>query len=85
VPGSREHLISALGGVSGLIYSSLPVVVFVAVSSMLGLVHGMGTALGVAVLILLWRLLRRESAQPAVSGFVGVAVCALIGYALVES
>jgi hypothetical protein len=37
------------------------------------------------VLILLWRLIRRESTQPAVSGLIGVAVCALIAYMLGES
>jgi len=37
-------------------------------------------AAGVATLVLLWRLIRRESVQPAVSGFAGIAVCALIAY-----
>ncbi|MCV7400699.1 DUF3159 domain-containing protein [Mycobacterium fragae] len=74
-----------LGGVSGLIYSSLPVLVFVATARLLGLLTAVGAALGTATLILLWRLIRRESAQPAVSGLVGVAICALIAYALGES
>jgi hypothetical protein len=74
-----------LGGVSGLIYSSLPVLVFVATSRLLGLLAAVGAALGTASVILLWRLIRRESAQPAVSGLVGVAICVLIAYALGES
>jgi hypothetical protein len=74
-----------LGGVSGLIYSSLPVLIFVAASRVVGLLVAVGAALGTATLIVLWRLVRRESAQPAVSGFIGVAVCALIAYALGES
>ncbi|HEY9304660.1 MAG TPA: DUF3159 domain-containing protein, partial [Mycobacterium sp.] len=57
-----------LGGVSGMIYSSLPVLVFVGTSRWLGLSAAVGAALGIGVLILLWRLIRRESAQPAVSG-----------------
>ena len=57
-----------MGGVSGLIYSSLPVVVFVPVSTVFGLTAAIGAALGVAALVLLWRLVRRESVQPAVSG-----------------
>jgi hypothetical protein len=69
-----------MGGVSGLIYSSLPVVVFVPVSTTLGLIPAIGAALGVAALILIWRLIRRESAQPAISGFIGVSVSALIAY-----
>jgi hypothetical protein len=80
-----ERLIAQLGGVSGLIYSSLPVLIFVAASRAVGLLVAVGAALGTATLIVLWRLVRRESVQPAVSGFIGVAVCALIAYALGES
>lgn len=77
---SPERLLNQLGGVSGVVYSSLPVVVFVAASSPLGLVPAIGAALGAAALVLVWRLIRRESTQPAFSGFIGVAVCALIAY-----
>ncbi len=82
---SPERLLAQLGGVSGVIYSSLPVVTFVAVSSVSGLLPAIGSALGVSALILLWRLIRRESTQPAFSGFVGVAVCALIAHAVGQS
>ncbi|MGA9493172.1 MAG: DUF3159 domain-containing protein [Mycobacterium sp.] len=74
-----------LGGVAGLIYSSIPVLVFVGTERLLGLAVAAGAALGAAVLILLWRVVRRESLQPAVSGLIGVAVCALIAYLLGES
>ncbi|HWF70922.1 MAG TPA: DUF3159 domain-containing protein [Mycobacterium sp.] len=74
-----------LGGVPGMIYSSLPVLVFVGTSRLLGLSAAVGAALGIATLILLWRLFRRESAQPAVSGLIGVAVCAVIAYLLGQS
>jgi hypothetical protein len=74
-----------LGGAAGMIYSSLPVLVFVGTSRLLGLSAAVGAALGIATLILLWQLIRRESAQPAVSGLIGVAVCALIAYMLGES
>jgi Protein of unknown function (DUF3159) len=77
---SPERLLAQAGGVTGVIYSSLPVVTFVVVSSLSGLLPAIGAALGVAVLVLLWRLIRRESTQPALSGFIGVAVCALIAY-----
>jgi hypothetical protein len=82
---SSERLLDQVGGVSGLIYSSLPVVVFVAVSSLSGLLAAIASALGVAALVLLWRLIRRESTQPAFSGFIGVAVCALIAYLVGQS
>jgi hypothetical protein len=69
-----------MGGISGLIYSSLPVLVFVPVSSAFGLMAAIGAALGVATLILIWRLVRKDSVQPAISGFIGVGISALIAY-----
>ena len=74
-----------MGGVSGLIYSSLPVLVFAPISTIFGLMPAIGAALGVAALILAWRLIRRESAQPAISGFIGVGISALIAYIVGES
>ena len=82
---SPERLLEQVGGVSGIIYSSLPVVVFVVVSSVSGLLPAVGAAVGVAALVLLWRLIRRESVQPALSGFMGVGICALIAYLLGQS
>ena len=80
-----ERLLAQLGGVGGVVYSSLPVVTFVAASSLFGLLPAIGSALGVAALVLLWRLIRRESTHPAFSGFMGVAVCALIAYLVGQS
>lgn len=73
-------LLEQMGGLSGLIYSSLPVLVFVPISSFFGLTAAIYSALGVAGLVLIWRLARRESVQPAVSGFIGVGISALIAY-----
>ncbi|WP_139331418.1 DUF3159 domain-containing protein [Mycobacterium sp. IS-1264] len=86
--GSRttlERLLAQAGGVSGVVYSSLPVVTFVTVSSLFGLLPAIGSALGVAALVLLWRLIRHESPNPAFSGFFGVAFCALVAYLMGES
>jgi hypothetical protein len=77
--GARA-ILDQMGGISGLIYSSLPVVVFVPVSTTAGLMPAIFAALGVAALVLIWRLFRRESLQPAVSGFMGVGISALIAY-----
>lgn len=82
-PSSPLHaraLLDQMGGISGLIYSSLPVVVFVPVSTRFGLTAAIAAALGVATLVLIWRLIRHESTQPAVSGFIGVGISALIAY-----
>ena len=51
-----QALLDQMGGVSGLIYSSLPVLVFVPVSTAFGLLPAILAALGVAALVLVWRL-----------------------------
>lgn len=87
-PGKQSSvhaLLEQVGGVSGLIYSSLPVVVFVPVSSAFGLLPAIISALSVAAAIMVWRLVRKESTQPAVSGFISVGFCALIAYVMGES
>ncbi|HEX3547633.1 MAG TPA: DUF3159 domain-containing protein [Mycobacterium sp.] len=87
-PGKHTNahaVLEQMGGISGLIYSSLPVVVFVPVSTFFGLTSAIAVALGVAALILMWRLIRRESTQPAISGFIGVGISALIAYIVGES
>ncbi|MDQ1201557.1 DUF3159 domain-containing protein [Rhodococcus sp. SORGH_AS_0303] len=75
-----ETILSQLGGVSGLVFSTLPVLVFVPVNSLAGLTAAVWAALGLAVAILVWRVVKRDPIQPAVSGFFGVAVCAFIAY-----
>ena len=75
-----QAILAQMGGVSGLIYSSLPVLVFVPVSTYFGLTAAISAALAVAAVILVWRLIRRETLQPAISGFIGVGVSALIAW-----
>lgn len=82
---SADRLLAQAGGVSGLIYSSLPVLAFVVASSLAGLLPAICVALATATLVLVWRLIRRDSLQPALSGFFGVAVCALIAYLVGQS
>jgi hypothetical protein len=73
-------LLKQLGGVWGLVASVVPVVVFVAVNPLAGLQPAIWASLGVALALGVWRLVRREALQPAVSGILGVAVCAFIAY-----
>lgn len=75
-----QAMLAQMGGVSGLIYSALPVAVLVPVNTAFGLVPAILAALGVAAAILIWRLIRHDSVQPAVAGFVGVGVSALIAW-----
>lgn len=73
-------LLEQMGGISGLISSSVPVVVFVAVNTITSLTPAIVAALVAAVAIAVWRLVRREALQPAVSGVLGVAVAAFIAH-----
>ncbi len=75
-----QALLDQMGGVSGLIYSALPVAVLVPVNTAFGLLPAILSALGVALLILLWRLYRHDSVQPALAGFFGVGLSALIAW-----
>lgn len=73
-------LIEQMGGVRGLIYSSIPVLTFVPVNAFWGLTAAIWGALGVAVAMLAWSLARRDNPQPAISGFIGVAICVFIAW-----
>ena len=75
-----QAMLAQMGGVSGLIYSALPVAVLVPVNTAFGLMPALLSALGVAAAILVWRLIRRDSVQPAVAGFIGVGISALIAW-----
>ncbi len=76
----QPTMLEQMGGVSGLIYSSLPVIVFVLANSFFGLTAAIWTSVGSAVAITVLRLVRKEPLQPAISGFFGVAIAAFIAY-----
>ena len=76
----QPTLLEQMGGVSGLIYSSVPVIVFVLANSFFGLTAGIWTSIGSAVAITVVRVVRKEPLQPAISGFFGVAIAAFIAY-----
>nr|WP_064571763.1 DUF3159 domain-containing protein [Gordonia sp. LAM0048] len=71
-------VLEQIGGVSGLVYSTVPVVVFVPVNSFSDLRTAIYAALGVAALLFVVRLIRREPLTPAISGLLGVGICVFI-------
>ncbi|PPK64647.1 DUF3159 domain-containing protein [Actinokineospora auranticolor] len=73
-------LLEQMGGVSGLVYSSVPVLVFVLTNAIWKLQVGIWSAIGSAVAITVIRVVRKEPLQPAISGFFGVAIAAFIAY-----
>jgi hypothetical protein len=80
-PERQQTLLEQMGGVAGLVYSSVPVLVFVGVYiPSRSLSAAIWSSVGSAVAILVWRLIRREPVQPAISGIIGVAVAAFIAY-----
>ena len=77
---STATVLDQLGGVSGLISSTIPVIVFVVVNAAFGVTAAIVAALCTAALVAVVRLLRRDGLAPAVSGFLGVAICAFIAH-----
>ena len=74
-------LLEQMGGVSGLVYSSVPVLVFVGVYlPSHSLAVAIWASVASAVAILIWRIVRKEPVQPAISGIFGVAIAAFIAY-----
>jgi len=76
----EQTLLEQMGGISGLVYSSVPVLVFILVNAIFGLMPAIWASVGVAVAITVLRIVRKEGLQPAVSGFFGVAIAAFIAY-----
>lgn len=78
-PGERRQLlIDSIGGWRGLLDSALPVVVFIVANALGGLNVAVWTAVGVGLVLVALRLLRKQSVQQAFSGFFGLAIAALI-------
>lgn len=71
-------MLEQMGGISGVVYSTVPVAVFVVVNILTSLKPALFAAIGAAVLIAIVRIVRKEKLQPAVSALIGVAVCAFI-------
>jgi Protein of unknown function (DUF3159) len=73
-------LLEQMGGVPGIVASSIPVAVFVVVNIATSLQPALIAALVAGVAIAVWRIARKQALQPAVSGLIGVGVAAFIAY-----
>ncbi len=73
-------LVASIGGWRGMVDSGLPVIVFVIVNAVTSLTPAIWAALSAGVVVLAVRLIRRESVQQAISGFLAVAVAAFIAH-----
>ena len=73
-------LLERMGGVSGLVYASIPTIAYVIVNAIAGLNAAVVVAVGASAGLIVLRMLRKEPLQPAVSGLLGVVVAAAIAY-----
>ena len=73
----REKIVNAMGGTRGLLDSGLPSLLFLVVFTVTKEVRESGIyALGLSLIFTAMRLARRETIQHAISGVIGVAICA---------
>jgi hypothetical protein len=79
-PRSTPTLMDQMGGISGIVASTIPVAVFVVANILFELKPALIAAIVAGVLVAGWRIARKQPLQPAVSGLVGVGVCAFIAY-----
>ncbi len=75
---TRQQLLDAFGGWSGTIVSAVPLVVFVAVNAVADLWPAIWAAVAAALLLSVYRLLRRQPLQQALTGLFSVLVAAAI-------
>jgi hypothetical protein len=71
-------LLEQMGGVSGIIASTIPVGVFVVANVLFALQPAIIAALAAGVAVAVWRIARKQPLQPAVSGLLGVGLAAFI-------
>jgi hypothetical protein len=71
--GARPTLLDQMGGPMGFVYSTVPVVVFVAANAFLPLPLTIGVSIAVGLALTGFRLLRGERFTSAVGGLLGLA------------
>jgi hypothetical protein len=80
LPSFSEQMADQLGGLRGLVESSVPVVMFVLVNIVWSLNAALISSAAVAVGIAIWRLRKREPIRHAVNGLVGIGIGAIIAW-----
>jgi Protein of unknown function (DUF3159) len=79
-PREFPTLLEQMGGVQGIVASTIPVGVFVVVNVLFALQAALIAALAAGVAIAAWRIARKQALQPAVSGLFAVGVAAFLAY-----
>lgn len=73
-PGPLDQV----GGITGILQSSLPAVGFVTANQLAGLEEAILTGVVLGVGVLIWRLARRSNPVPAIGGFLGLGFALLV-------
>lgn len=73
-------LLEQMGGVQGVVASTIPVAVFVVANILAGLQPALIAAIVAGVVLGVWRAVRKQALQPAVSGLFAVGIAAFIAY-----
>lgn len=74
----RKQMLDGIGGWTGTVITAIPPVVFVIVNSIAGLRPAIISAVGAAVALTIYRLLRRQSVQQSITGLFAVVIAAVI-------
>lgn len=74
----RQQLLTSIGGVSGALITAIPTVVFVLVNVVASLWPAVLAAVGSALVLTGYRVVRHQPVQQALSGLFGVVVAAAI-------
>lgn len=77
-PRETPTLLDQMGGVSGVIASTIPVGVFVVANVLFDLQPAIIAALVAGVAVAVYRIVREQPLQPAISGLFGVGLAAFI-------
>ena len=80
LPTFSEQVADQLGGVRGMIESSVPVVAFVVVNIIWSLTPALVVAIATALGLAAYRLARKESVRHALNGLVGIGIGALLAW-----
>ena len=80
LPTFSEQVADQLGGVRGMVESSVPVLAFVLVNIIWSLTPALIVAVALALGIAAYRLLRKQSVRHAINGLFGIAIGALLAW-----
>ena len=73
----RDKVLAAFGGKKGLIDSGIPAVIFLAVFNITDRLNtALSASIAISAILTIFRLVRRDTIQHALSGFIGVLICA---------